>query len=224
MSFYTFKKHIKHIFLNNELILLDIKKDKYYFFNLNESLYLKNLLTTENLLKDSKNQTFLENFCQVTTVPENLNNIDNISGIDNYSWNKVKNQFIGTTGKLSFSDKIIIIKFYLIIFQDPSLENRLKKFEKAKETLKESTIISKDIINSAIKFIHDISIYFPYYLKCLEYSLILGLFLLHKKQVCYFHIGIQKYNFLAHAWIERDNEVIGDSQFLKTNLAILYKT
>jgi hypothetical protein len=36
-------------------------------------------------------------------------------------------------------------------------------------------------------------------------------------------VGVQNYPFMAHAWIEVEDEVIGDDLNLKKNLAVILK-
>lgn len=56
--------------------------------------------------------------------------------------------------------------------------------------------------------------YFPGRVECLESSIALAMLLFRSGIRGEFKIGVQRYAFLAHAWVEIDGEVIGDLQFL----------
>ncbi|HGY8158596.1 TPA: lasso peptide biosynthesis B2 protein, partial [Escherichia coli] len=53
---------------------------------------------------------------------------------------------------------------------------------------------------------------------CLEFSLVLFDMLVSRKISPTLFIGFQRYDFLSHAWLEIDNEVVADQDNLKTKL------
>ena len=106
MSFYNFKENIEHVFLDNELIILDIQQDKYYFFNKIESKSIMEILTKEHI-KNHTNSQFITTFCKLYDVKQTLNIQNNILGIDNYSWKNVKIQLNTIKINLSILESIL---------------------------------------------------------------------------------------------------------------------
>ncbi|WP_431604991.1 lasso peptide biosynthesis B2 protein [Acinetobacter nosocomialis] len=96
--------------------------------------------------------------------------------------------------------------------------NLIKKIKKSKK-LEHNPTYCRAIGN----YIHKISNKLPFNMKCLEYSLILSTFLLLKQYDCTFKIGIQKYDFLSHAWVEVDNQPIADMPNLSYRLAVIFE-
>ena len=69
--------------------------------------------------------------------------------------------------------------------------------------------------------LHRAYFFFPKKIKCLEWSAALILMGLRRNRRCNLIIGVQKYPFLAHAWVEEEGTVIGDRPELSTQLSII---
>ncbi|WP_259461956.1 lasso peptide biosynthesis B2 protein [Enterobacter sp. R1(2018)] len=60
--------------------------------------------------------------------------------------------------------------------------------------------------------------FLPGKVRCLEFSLTLFDMLVYRNIKPALFIGFQRYDFLSHAWIEIDNNVISDEESLRTKL------
>lgn len=64
---------------------------------------------------------------------------------------------------------------------------------------------------------------YPKKTRCLAWSITFTLLALKSGWSCNLVIGVQNYPFLAHAWVEYDNKVIGDDADLSTKMAIMLR-
>lgn len=220
-NYYFFNKKFYHVFLNNELILLDIKKDKFIFFDEEKSNEIKKIINSKINSGRNCNKEYLE-FFSFFKEKNNLNEINGIIGVDSHSWRSVKFYVKNSTHKLSLQDRLKILFIYLFVFNFKNLYLKLIifKFLKNNLTLKgKINYLDHEYINSVNSYIHEISYFLPFNLKCLEHSFILGFFLILNKYNCSINIGIQKYNFLSHSWVDVDKNVVGDHRNLSNLLA-----
>ena len=79
---------------------------------------------------------------------------------------------------------------------------------------------NKDLFNLT-SIVNNACFLYPVRTKCLEWSITFVLLALGKGWKCNVEIGVQNYPFFAHAWPECDGNVVGDSQHLRENMAII---
>lgn len=92
--------------------------------------------------------------------------------------------------------------------------NTLKSTDK-KDFKNNKQIDNAEIFGQCIKFAAP---FLPGKVKCLEFSLSLFDMLIARGIKAQLFIGIQRYDFLSHAWLEINNRVIADDENLKTKL------
>ena len=80
-------------------------------------------------------------------------------------------------------------------------------------------IPSQESIQALIQSVNSACMLFPIRTKCLEWALTVALLALKQNWKFNLVTGVQNYPFLAHAWVECNNQVIGDMQELRTNMA-----
>ncbi len=83
------------------------------------------------------------------------------------------------------------------------------------------TIPSHDDLTELAHSVNMACLIFPKRTKCLEWAITFVLLALKKGWKCNLEIGVQNYPFMAHAWVECDENVIMDSQELRTGLGII---
>lgn len=221
MNYRKLKKNYHAVLTDREITIFDTKSNQFYFF---DEIQSNNILEIINGKKD-----FFQNNCEMNLFEKSYEKyqipiFNNIEGIDNYSWANARHFLVHEDTFISLSDKfqIIIIYFFILIGKDFFIHEKLnliKKLKKNKKNLSLNIAYSR----SAGNFIHKISNKLPFNLKCFEYSLILSIFLLLNNYDCKFKIGIQKYDFLSHAWIEVSNQPIADMPDLSKRLAIIFE-
>lgn len=208
--------------LDDEIIILDLKSNCFHFLDKEQSVALDSYISGSIPL-DSKLDDYLFLFdknSKNTTIAK----YNNIEGIDNYSWSDVSHFLDRDIQDIGFIDKTSIIFIYCILFTGKDYFfkqkiNLLKFFKKNRKQV----YTDLGYVNSAANFIHRVSSKLPFDLKCLENSLILAYFLTLKKYDFNLKIGVQKYDFLSHAWIEVEDIVISDMPDLSEKLAIILK-
>lgn len=208
--------------LDGEIIILDLKSNCFHFLDEDQSISLDNHITLDTPL-DSKLENFSFLFDRYSKNSK-IVKYNDIEGIDNYSWSDVSHFVNNNLHDISLRDKISIIIIYCILFTGKNYFFK-QKINLLKYLKKKNYYVDKnlDYVNSAASFIHKISSKLPFDLKCLENSLILAYFLALKKHEFNLKIGVQKYDFLSHAWIEVDDVVISDMPDLSNKLAIILK-
>ncbi|SPY08300.1 MULTISPECIES: lasso peptide biosynthesis B2 protein [Oligella] len=220
MKYLKFKSDYYPITIDNELIVLDICSNNFFFFNEEETQEILELTKAE-LPVIPKHLSFL--FEKSDTKFKIISYID-IKGIDNYSWSNVKHFRRETSTRVKFYDKFIIILLFIVfqVKKNSFLKFKIKTLRLLKKAQNKSSDTQVDYANSVANYINKISKYLPFKLKCLEFSFILATFLSFKKINCTLYIGVQKYDFLSHAWVSIDNKVIGDYPYLSESLAIIF--
>lgn len=206
--------------LDGEMVILDLKSNSFHFLDKEQTVAMDNYINGSSTF-DSKldDYTFLfDRFLNSSPIVK----YNNIEGIDNYSWSDVSHFINKDVQDINIKDKIYIVIIYCILFtgKDYFFKQKINLLKLLKENTK---LVNKnlDYVNSAANFIHKVSSKLPFNLKCLENSLILAYFLTFKKYDFNLKIGVQKYDFLSHAWIEVDDIVISDMPDLSHKLAII---
>jgi len=206
--------------LDGEIVILDLKSNCFHFLDKEQTVAMDNYVNGSSTF-DSKldDYTFLFDKSLKSSTIVKYNNIE---GIDNYSWSDVSHFINKDVQDIDIKDKIFIVIIYCILFTGKNYffkqKINLLKFLKKNTKLVNNNL---DYVNSAASFIHKISSKLPFNLKCLENSLILAYFLTFKKYDFNLKIGVQKYDFLSHAWIEVDDIVVSDMPNLSKKLAII---
>lgn len=143
--------------------------------------------------------------------------------MDNYEW-RLTNQFKPVTKKINFLQLLKTLIFLYKIKRKKDAKGvggllTMMRKEKIKILHLNSAESSRYAVDSLLSSIFIAEKFFTRQFYCLEISTALFLLLLKNKITAEFVIGVQKYDFIAHAWVEIENVVCGDVQSLKTNLA-----
>jgi len=219
MLYRKLKENLHAVNINGEITIFDKKSNVFYFFDETQTQQILNFLDGKDLLEKKIDESLFEKSESKYIIPY----FKNIEGIDNYSWANVNHFRTHEDIDIKFLDKVelLMLYFFLFIGKDYFINQKLnliKKIKKSKK-LKHDLTYCKAIGN----YIHKISNKLPFNMKCLEYSLILSTYLLLKQYDCTFKIGIQKYDFLSHAWVEVDSQPIADMPDLSYRLAVIFE-
>lgn len=206
--------------LDGEIVILDLNSNCFHFLDEEQTIAMDNYINGSSTF-DSKldDYTFL---FDKSLKSSNIVKYNNIEGIDNYSWSDVSHFINKDIQDIHIKDKFYIVIIYCILFtgKDYFFKQKINLLKFLKKNTK-NVNNNLDYVNSAANFIHKVSSKLPFNLKCLENSLILAYFLTFKKYNFNLKIGVQKYDFLSHAWIEVDNIVVSDMPDLSKKLAII---
>ncbi len=233
--------HIYASAFNKDIVILDLKKNKYtivdgdvkeYFpviinseftfinnnyIPLKEDINIERLNKTINKLRDLN---ILMSDDYKLPRKKNFSN-KNSQGIGDFVWRmnpdilkkKVPFRYIF---RAYFS--LCYINFVLHIFGFYSLIKIIKKKSLQKKFGENITQEQVDITISALS---KATLYFPINTKCLEWAAALTYLLLNQRIKCQLQIGIQTIPFLAHAWVVYQGEILADNQTYLDQLAII---
>ncbi|MFC4343605.1 lasso peptide biosynthesis B2 protein [Cupriavidus numazuensis] len=148
-------------------------------------------------------------------------------GVGNYEW-RLSSFFRNARAKLPLTTRalflLLIIKLQIRIygFHDClSRMRRKKRWIQKRATARQR--LDSDFAERAAKAFEIAARLVPFRTECLEFSAALFHLLLSRGLLPSFVIGIQRYDFLAHAWVELDDKVIGDAWFLPERLPAIVR-
>ncbi|MFK3708517.1 lasso peptide biosynthesis B2 protein [Klebsiella sp. NPDC088457] len=217
---YYFKPHIHHVHINNEVTILDEISDRYILLSEEQSRLLEKHMKTgeENSLGRELNRAGIiwhhpgMSLSDSSVSPE---------GVGLYSW-----------GSNIIEPSLLTISLYLpeAIARIITVRKRLHRYglhgclQHCRNKL--NSISNHDFndnkqadkaetLGQSIKYAAP---FLPGKVKCLEFSLSLFDMLIARDIKSQLFIGIQRYDFLSHAWLEINNKVISDDENLKTKL------
>lgn len=219
-----FDKFAHHVIFNDEMVIFDEMNDDFIFLSDNETL---SLVTTLNIGNDS---IIAKRLYEQGVLEKSDHYVDNKKlnymtskkfGIDNYEWRtskKYRDTKINKSRKLYSAALLIcnlsmeIIGFHKTLQIARNIRNSFFRVKKNRSDENPIHIVSNfDVVS---KFL-------PFKNTCLEYALTSYAVLTLLNYEPKFYIGLQKYDFLSHAWIEIDGKVIGDVPDLKDKLHII---
>ncbi|WP_095120087.1 lasso peptide biosynthesis B2 protein [Pseudomonas sp. Irchel s3f10] len=218
---FTFQPHAHAILLDNQLVILDEKLDTYLIFNesqttilikgdkdCNEYNEIRHELSSLNIITDS-----IHNSNPLTKAN------DDYEGIDNYTW-RIKRQNPRQSVKLLPTMRacldLLILKVTIAL---GGLETCLNSMRASKKALSGNPVSAwHESIESYAQGVRIASLVLPFKVKCLESSICLFKHAMRNNKKCDFFIGVQLYDFLSHAWIEINGEVIADDPHLSRKL------
>lgn len=239
MSF-QIKSYIRFSFYNNQLIVLNLKKDNFLFFNELESLNIKNTLMDflkkdGNILKELNKKNNSENIinklisldlvevCENSTenFSKNLYNLNSApsSGAPNLDW---KIQEFDTKNKPSIFEIFYCYLALMNVYITMSLFGFYEIIKKLKnKKIKDNNLINKEKIQKIVTALNKAAFFFPIRVKCLEWSITLCIILIKKGVKANLQIGVQNFPFASHAWVKLEDEIIADDNNLSKNLSII---
>ena len=224
----------------DELILLDTKKDKYticfqqfsdLFSNFLEkdfsysdrkliSFSSSNELTSQEL---SYIQKLLDNNVierQNSPYPFYIDRKLTSHGVSNVDWRlPLENK------KISFNLHVLGALFTLIkvnfYMKFRGLYRTIQLIKKAHSNRSKYIIPQNEELRKLANIVNKACLLYPARTKCLEWAMTFVLLALKRGWKCNLEIGVQNYPFFAHAWVECNGKVIMDSQDLREGLAII---
>jgi len=224
---YVFSKNIHHVLIDNEFILFEDNEGLYILLDEKRSRDLLDIFSNKISKNNSTTLNYLINNGIVTIFihEQRLNHYRSEDlGVDNYEWRLNKNyqkQKINALQYISALFMLIKVKMCLSFF---GLGFMLKSLAQRKSRNKIPSARTKINDSAAINYaLRKVAPFMPFKTECLEHSLALFQLLISREQTTTFNIGVQNYSFLAHAWVEIDDVIIGDNLELKQKLAIIYR-
>lgn len=235
--------HIRVTFFKDQAIILDLKKDKYYVLIESYSQILYSALTCglyfendkynilgKNTKDDSINKIIQELLSNGVLSKENdrlsesiyISREEGKSGLENVDWR------LPTSGITLSLFKPTILKCYLSLIKVHfclkffGFYGLIKMIKRHRPSSREQQMQpnAQDLENLSDN-LNKACLLFPKKIKCLEWAASFVLLSLSHKWPCNLVIGVQNFPFLAHAWVEYNDEVIFDNKLLPAHLSII---
>ncbi len=219
MSYY-FKPYVHHVHINNEVTILDEISDRYILLSEEQSRLLEKYMKNN---EENSLGTELKRAGIIWSKSGMSLSVSSASpeGVGLYSWESNVIASFSLTRLLYLPEAIIRIitvrkRLHLNGLHGclQHCRNTLKSTDK-KDFKNNKQIDNAEIFGQCIKFAAP---FLPGKVKCLEFSLSLFDMLIARGIKAQLFIGIQRYDFLSHAWLEINNRVIADDENLKTKL------
>ncbi len=222
-----------HIYLaqfRDEIVILDVKRDKYTICNNQFSELLKKLIEDHQENRKFKNVNYSENIQELidaniikiinTPSPFYIDRKLTSKGVAHIDWRlPLENNEMSLT--------IPVLKA-LIILSKVNFYMKFKGFYSSIKLIKNSynrklnyIIPKKQELNNLADVVNQACLIYPVRTKCLEWSMTFVLLALQQRWKCNLEIGIQNYPFSTHAWVECDDKALFDSQDLREGLSII---
>ncbi|QET04121.1 MULTISPECIES: lasso peptide biosynthesis B2 protein [Cupriavidus] len=215
----TFAPYVHHIFVDREAVILDERNDAYVLLDIDDSALLKHALTTARvspLVMELYRAGILECAAQPASVREFSPTIG-IYGVGNHQWRHTPLHEVTTWKPASLFRSACALSASVMRLRRRGLHEALNAVRHARSTDIAAGYDWREIerLASEIKWYARRSFASA---ACLEFSLAMHRRLCDNGVHCTFNIGVQKYDFVAHAWIEVDGRVVADSPDLPARM------
>ncbi|EES3895704.1 lasso peptide biosynthesis B2 protein [Escherichia coli] len=220
MTSFYFKPNIHHVNINNEITILDEISDRYILLSEKQSILLKEYMSdgSHNYVGDTMN---LEGIISKESGTPLAKSTPSPQGVGILTWNSYVSTRLGIASFFYIAEAIMRMILVRKRLQSKGFHHCLEHCRCALSQKSFPYISLKDKLIIGQKLSQSIKIAAPFIpgkVKCLEFSLVLFDMLVSRKISPTLFIEFQRYDFLSHAWLEIDNEVVADQDNLKTKL------
>ena len=223
-----FSKHIYHLLIDGEFVLLDIKADRYYLLGETDSIDL-----VDGLIKNKKSNIITKLVAVNVLTSEACDTCEKIRsiqakriGIGNHEWGATAAYKRSNYNFHYFLTAVFLlacITALMNVFGFAGVVGLCKRIPRRTAKHFSQMKSKKEKLEKMASAIHGAGLLLPFRVKCLESSFALFFFSAIIGVRPKLRIGVQRYDFLAHAWIEVDACVIGDMQSLHTALPVIFE-
>jgi len=234
-----FNNHIYVTFFRDEAILLDLKDDCYQIYPESSALMLKKLFSKKFSKNNSQhkikiendssdfsdfvhtlliNKIIKENF-MLNPYPYQIDKNHSIEGVPNIDWKLPLNYTPVSYIRKNRLKSLLTLSYIHTTIKFRGFYSAIQLLKSTHKKSLQYKIPSQKSIQALIQSVNSACMLFPIRTKCLEWSLTVALLALKQNWKFNLVTGVQNYPFLAHAWVECNDQVIGDMQELRTNMA-----
>lgn len=242
--FFHVAKDVYLTYYNDEIIVLDLQKDRYlilqkdmanvvdfalkYEFQSSENRYIpiypqfkrpvpNNFYESIEALRE---MGIIESHNYVPSASLTLEKKFFSAGVENIDW------------RMAYGDlyikvpKILLLEAYYFRIKVEALL-KLRGFAKLIGAIQKAgnrrslKVINAQEYHMLTTALNRACFYYPVKTKCLEWAATLALLALKRGWQCNFVIGVQNMPFMAHAWVEANGMVVADTQNLPADLSVI---
>lgn len=239
--YFHLHKYIYLTYFNDEIIVLNLRKDQYLILpeDISEAIYLalNNKFNQEqgNYILVNGKDCLLEYFNEIIKYLQDNDILSTKTydypttrllrkgkppaGASNVGWRMLNNDLdTKVPSRVVIEAYYLLIKVYFLLKTSGfySLVKSIKR--KGRDNCINRN--SKDF-QLLVTVLNKACFYFPVRVKCLEWSAALTFIALRRKWKCNIEIGMQNLPFAAHALVKANDEVIADAQSLPETLPII---
>jgi hypothetical protein len=224
--YFHLRSHIYGAQFRQEMILLDIRRDKYYICSpgLSEQLFeLLDYTKIHSLSHEEDEQTLVTSAIlekKEKPYPYFIDRKPDSIGVSNVDWRlPLSNKKVKLNLKV-FAAFMTLLKVHLTI-RFLGFERGIRLIKNARKSRLNYIIPSIEALEDLVGILNKACLIYPKRTKCLEWAITFVLLSLKRHWKCNLEIGVQNYPFMAHAWVECDGKVVMDSQDLRERLGII---
>lgn len=217
--------HIYVAQFRDELILLDLRADKYSICFNEFSDLLRMILEGKDIPTHVSSQVrdLLKNkVIEIKTMPFPyfVDRKAHSLGVSNIDWRLPLNnkESTITADVLRAFSTLVKVNIYM---KFRGFYSTIQMIKQAKYKSSNFRIPRDDELQHLANIINKACLLYPSRTKCLEWAITYVLLALKRGWKCNLEVGVQNYPFFAHAWVECNNKVIMDSQDLRDGMAII---
>jgi hypothetical protein len=222
---YHLTDHIYITQFQDELILLDLKQDKYTVcFKEFADLVLQLL---EGKVTDPSEDTAIQTLLDDRIVEEKENiypfYIDKKStseGVANVDW-RLPLENVRVPFDLEVVKAFLVLLKVNFYIKFRGFYSGIQSIKNAYNPTNSYTLPTQKELRKLANIVNKACLIYPTRTKCLEWAMTFVLLALKRKWKCNLEIGVQNYPFMAHAWIECNGHVVMDEDVLRDELAII---
>ncbi len=234
---YHLRDHIYAAQFQDELIILDTKKDKYTICFESFSGLLVTILERKDSVSEEKPYSdsqfssqdliYIQKLVDDSIIekkevpyPFQIDRKFDSDGVSNVDWRlPLENEKIPLSFQVLKALKTLLHVNFYIKFR--GLYSTIQLIKKSRKAQLDYIVPQDEELIDLAKIVNKACLIYPTRTKCLEWAMAFVLLALKRKWRCNIEIGVQNYPFLAHAWVECNGKVVMDSEDLRAGLAII---
>lgn len=225
MGNYYFCRHIHHCHIDNELTILDEISDRYIFLTKEQTSSLIKFMNGDEV-NFIGGQLEHSGVISSNTGVSIKDSVPKTSGVGLLQWNSEIKLQISHLNPFKIFEAFITVIRVKHNLEKKGLHYCLEYSRMLLSNSKQSSFHDDNFIIKAKMYGYYLKLvapFIPFKIQCLEFSLSLFYLLIKEGISPVMFIGFQRYDFLSHAWIEVDGNVIMDNDELGKRLNVIVR-
>lgn len=218
---YSFPSHIHTIIMHEQLIILNERDDSYTILSESQTKALVAENFSCNKFREISGTLARMKLIEAgNTKLQKIKTADkNYEGIDNYVWRTNRVAITKNPGLRVIVRAYMDLALLKIHLARKGLETTFNGMRASKIKFLDTTPPhTTTVILDYARAIQAASVFLPFKVKCLESSICVYNYAMQHGIKCDFFIGVQLFDFLSHAWVEIDGDVVLDDKDLSRKI------
>lgn len=212
----NFSPSVLHVLAHNEFVLLDSRSNRFMLFDEHSSREIVDGMSgigMTRLVEELKAEGVL-----VACVARPRINRSGAPGLDDFTWSEsMRHKASHHYSKPSTTQ---VLAAFLTLARVCLMLKVVSLFRALKKTCSAGVPCTPmpDVVDREISALLRAVQWFPWKVACLQFSLALRARLARHGLFGTVEIGVQKYTFMAHAWLELDSQPVGEPTYVARSL------